>query len=343
MTNPPQFWTLAPQDQRALFAEASKHLKLPEHMVEKDAWVCWTLKRLFDLPDARDHFIFKGGTSLSKVWKVIHRFSEDIDISLSREWLGYDGLNDPEAVTGKERKRRLDGLATNCAEKLRSDVLPSLRDKFGTELGARDWSLKVAADDAQTLLFFYPSVFGDVAGNYVRPVVRIEGGARSDRWPVAEQALLPYFAEAFPEAFPHAAFTVPVLDAERTFWEKATSLHAEAHRAAEKATPERFSRHYADLAALARHVVGQQALLRDDLRARVVEHKQVFFTSAWASYETAKPGSFRLIPSSQRLAFLAKDYQAMHPMFFRSPSSWTEIVEILAQLEVQINAGTTQG
>jgi hypothetical protein len=341
MTNPPSFWTLTARDQRALFAEASKRLKLPEHMVEKDAWVCWTLKRLFDLPDARDHFIFKGGTSLSKVWKVIHRFSEDIDISLSREWLGYAGSHDPEAVTGKERKRRLEGLAANCAEKLRTNVLPAMRELFQTELGVKGWSLEVAADDAQTLLFLYPTVFGEASGDYVRPVVRIEGGARSDRWPVAEQALVPYVAEAFPEAFPKAAFTVPVLDAERTFWEKATNLHAEEHRAAEKATPERFSRHYADLAALALHVVGQQALLRDDLRARVVEHKQVFFASAWASYQTAKPGSFRLIPSPQRLEFLAADYHAMHPMFFRSPPSWTEVVETLAQLEVVINAGVS--
>ena len=343
MTNPPPFWTLTAQDQRALFAEASERLKLPEHMVEKDAWVCWTLKRLFDLPDARDHFIFKGGTSLSKVWKVIHRFSEDIDISLSREWLGFAGSLDPEAATGKERKRRLDGLAETCAQKLRLDVLPTLREQFIVELGPKGWSLDVAADDAQTLLFFYPSVFGEAAGDYVRPVVRIEGGARSDRWPVAEQAIRPYVAEAFPEAFPQAAFTVPVLDAERTFWEKATILHAEAHRAADKGTPERFSRHYADLAALSLHPVGQQALIRDDLRARVVAHKQVFFASAWASYETARPGSFRLIPSPQRLEFLAQDYQAMQPMFFRPPPSWTEIVATLVRLEAQINAPSMEG
>jgi hypothetical protein len=337
MTNPLPFWTLTSQDQRALFAEASKRLKLPEQMVEKDAWVCWTLKRLFDLPKARDHFIFKGGTSLSKVWKVINRFSEDIDISLSREWLGYAGSHDPEAATGKERKRRLDGLNESCAEKLRSVVLPALLAQFSSELGASGWSLKVAADDAQTLLFFYPSVFGVTAGDYVRPVVRIEGGARSDRWPVTEQALFPYVAEAFPEAFPQAVFTVPVLDAEPTFWEKATILHAEAHRAAEKATPERFSRHYADLAALAAHQVGIRAMIRDDLRVRVVEHKQVFFASAWASYETAIPGSFRLVPSPERLEFLAKDYQAMNPMFFLPPPSWRQIVEALALLEVQIN------
>ena len=288
MTNSPQYWALTAQDQRALFAAAAERLLLPAYMVEKDAWVCWTLKRLFDLPAAREHFIFKGGTSLSKVWKVIERFSEDIDISLSRDWLGYAGAQDPEVSSGKERKRRLDGLAEICAQKLSSEVLPALHTQFSKELGGKGWSLKIAEDDAQTLLFFYPSVFVEAAGDYVRPVVRIEGGARSDCWPVTAQSLKPYIAEAFPEAFPQAAFTVPVLDAERTFWEKATILHAEAHRDAAKATPERFSRHYADLAALAGHAVGKQALTRDDLRARVVAHKQVYFASAWASYETAR-------------------------------------------------------
>ncbi|MCX6934356.1 MAG: nucleotidyl transferase AbiEii/AbiGii toxin family protein, partial [Verrucomicrobia bacterium] len=100
---------------------------------------CWTLKRLFDLPDARDHFIFKGGTSLSNVWKVIHRFSEDIDISLSREWLGYAGSHDPEAVTGKERKRCLKSLAANCAEKLRTNVeaVPRTSQSSGASSGKR--------------------------------------------------------------------------------------------------------------------------------------------------------------------------------------------------------------
>lgn len=80
-----------------------------------------------------------------------------------------------------------------------------------------------------------------------------------------------------------------------------------------------------------------RAVIRDDLRVRVVEHQQVFFASAWASYETAIPGSFRLVPSPQRLELLAKDYQAMNPMFFLPPPSWRQIDEALALLEVQIN------
>ena len=87
---------LSDPDRKALFLEAQRNTGMVAEMIEKDFWVCWTLRHLFELPEAKDHFIFKGGTSLSKVWRVIQRFSEDIDISLSREWLGFSGERDPE-------------------------------------------------------------------------------------------------------------------------------------------------------------------------------------------------------------------------------------------------------
>jgi len=179
------------------------------------------------------------------VWKVIHRFSEDIDISLSREWLGFVGNRDPEAATSrKQREKLLLELSAACASKLRDDVLPALRQSFTAALGPTGWSLDVAADDSQTLLFTYVSAFTATPGaGYVRPVVKIECGARSDRWPAAEQIIAPYLAEAFPEIFAAAGFQVLVLDIERTFWEKATILHAEAHRPTDKATPDRRDRH----------------------------------------------------------------------------------------------------
>ncbi len=154
--------------------------------------------------------------------------------------------------------------------------------------------------------------------------------------------MVAYFAEAYPQAFPDAAFTVPVLGIERTFWEKATILHAEAHRPADKAIPERFSRHYADLAALGQHTAGTEALARDDLRARVVAHKQVFFPAAWANYETAVPGTLKLIPSAERLAALESDYRAMQEMFFRAPQTWSEILATLTALETRINSASAK-
>lgn len=271
---------------------------------------------------------------------MIHRFSEDIDISLSREWLGFGGREDPEAAaTRKQRKLRLEALSQVCANRLASEVLPSLRTAFSEALGNQGWSLDVLAGDPQTLLFSYPTVFAeDIGSAYVRPAVRIECGARSDRWPVTEGKVLPYVAEAFPENLPDADVSLPVLGIERTFWEKASILHAEFHRPQEKAIPERYSRHYADMASLAVSEWCAAALQRDDLRARVVAHKLVFFPAVWAHTETAVPGTFRIVPPEVRREALARDYAAMREMFFRKPPAWREVLDVLSDLEARINA-----
>ncbi len=326
--------------QRAeLYQAASQQLGMAEVIIEKDFWVCWSLRELFTLPGIGDHLLFKGGTSLSKVWRAIARFSEDIDVSLSREWLGFVGPRDPEAAdTGKQQRARIENLATACAQKIEAEILPALRARASAALGPDGWAIAIDADDPQTLRFTYPTVLAaGVPDAYIRREVRIECGARSDDWPAEEKTILPYVAEAYPSTITDAAVPLRVLSIERTFWEKATILHAEVHREESKATPSRYSRHYADLAALAHHAKAEAALARDDLRARVVEHKSVFFASAWASYETAVPGTFRLVPSEYRLAALEADYRAMQEMFFKRPRAWSDIVNTLQKLERRIN------
>jgi len=331
---------LTPIQRAELYKAASQQLGLGEVVIEKDFWVCWTLRELFALPGIGDHLIFKGGTSLSKVWRAISRFSEDIDVSLSREWLGFVGVRDPESATsGKKQRERIDDLASACARKIETEILPALRARATAALGDHGWSIAIDADDSQTLRFIYPSSLGERAPEaYIRREVKIECGARSDDWPAEDKTVLPYVAEAYPDTITNAAVPLRVLSIERTFWEKAAILHAEAHRDETKATPPRFSRHYADLAALATHGSAASALARDDLRSRVVEHKSVFFASAWAKYETEVPGSFRLIPPAYRLASLETDYRAMQEMFFEEPRSWSEIVELLQTLEQAINS-----
>ena len=318
------------EDRRELWSRAAERLlPLSDLMIEKEVWVCLTLKHLFGLPGARDHFIFKGGTSLSKVWRAIHRFSEDIDISLSREWLGFGGDRDPEAAgTRKQRKKQLEALSSACGDRLRGEVAPALRSALTGVLGTEGWSLEIDPKDEQTLLFAYPTVFGEMTGRaYIRPVVKIECGARSDRWPVSSGHVTAYVAEAFPDALAMTGVDIPVLDIERTFWEKASILHAEEHRPAEKPIPERYSRHYADLAALAKSESAARA------------HKLVFFPAVWAHTETAVPGTFRLVPPTERLDALARDYSAMRDMFFREPPLWSEVLAVLSELEAQINRG----
>lgn len=131
---------------------------------------------------------------------------------------------------------------------------------------------------------------------------------------------------------------IPVLSIERTFWEKASILHAEAHRPLEKMIPDRYSRHYADLAALAQTEIGKNALQRDDLRARVVAHKQVFFPAIWARTDTAVPGTFRLMPQKERSEILARDYAEMRDMFFGESPTWNDILDVLKNLEARINS-----
>ena len=332
---------LTPRQRVELFEQTTQQTGIDAVIIEKDFWVCWTLRQLFTLPGIGEHLIFKGGTSLSKVWRAIARFSEDIDVSLSRDWLGFTGTRDPEkAASGKKQRERIEDLAAACAEKIKSEVLPALRARAAAALGEDGWTIAIDADDPQTLRFNYPSTLGEHASEaYIRREVKIECGARSDAWPAEERSILPYVAEPYPDTITDAAVPLKVLSIERTFWEKATILHAEAHREATKATPTRFSRHYADLAALADHDSVTGALSRDDLRARVVAHKQVFFAAGWAKYDTAVPGTFRLVPPAHRLAALENDYRAMQEMFFGRPLSWAEIVERLRKLETVINRG----
>jgi hypothetical protein len=335
------------EERRDLFTEAAAQWgNIAPEVIEKDFWVCWTLKHIFDLGPAPAHLVFKGGTSLSKVYGVIERFSEDIDLSLSREDLGFGGERNPyNAPSRKKQDALIDQLVARCTEAIATDLLPRLRERFASVLGPegteRGWSLSIDDSDAQTVNFSYaPGVLlGRTAPpRYLRPIIRLELGARSDHWPAEDRSVRPYAAEVMPEQFAKPECPVRVLSAERTFWEKATILHAECHRGPGKPPGERQTRHYYDLVKLYENPLGQNALKRIDLLAAVVKHKMLFFRSGWARYEEAKPGSFRLVPSADRLPQLKADYAEMQEvMIFGDSPSFEAILETLAAIETEIN------
>jgi hypothetical protein len=232
--------------------------------------------------------LFKGGTSLSKVYKVIERFSEDVDIVLDRHALGFTGEQDPSNIAGtNKRNRKLDELAIKCSEMVHGAVRHELQESFRAVLREADWDISedLADADRQSLLFTYPlgleeNLYG--LGNYIRPVVRLEFGCRGDVWPSERQPVQPYVADALPGILAKPTANVHVLRPERTFWEKATLLHAVFHSGK---MPTRLSRHYYDLARLYRHEYGQNAVADFGLLASVVEHKKVFFREAAARYQ----------------------------------------------------------
>jgi Nucleotidyl transferase AbiEii toxin, Type IV TA system len=338
------YLALSLEEQRAACLLVQDALQLHAGSVEKDFWVCWTLRELFTLPDIRTYLTFKGGTSLSKAWKLIHRFSEDLDLVVDKEVLGFGGAASPDqAPSQKQRRVRNEALMSACRDWVQKTLMPTLSAKIEATLGASGWQLEVDPDmpDGQCLLFHYPSAFSPESPGYVRPVVKIELGARSDDWPHVDKVIQSYVTERFPALGPDTAFSVRVLSVERTFWEKACLLHEETFRPVDGSKPRKFrmARHYYDLWCLLIAGVGERAIAETALFKRVAEHREIFFRYSWVDYSTHKPGSFRLSPPEDHIPMWMADYKAMQgPMFFGPTPSFEEMMVAVSQFEKTFNA-----
>ncbi len=334
------------KDRAALFGETGAARGVAETIIEKDFWVCWTLRRLFSLTgkDAAT-LVFKGGTSLSKAYGAIRRLSEDIDLSFDRADLGY-GDRDPETegISRKKARQLIEDLVADVERHIADKLLPALLGAITDQLGAPEtgkWTLEIDPTDSQTINFHYPTVLpsSEYEGMaYITPRVKLELGARGDPWPTEKKTIRPFAADDFPNFFEEPDSEVTVLSARRTFWEKATALHAEAHRPKESPTPQYFSRHCYDLAMLLEIAEGQEAARDFDLLAQVANHKNIFFRSAWANYDTAKPRTMRLMPDEARIKDLRADYKAMAPMMFdETPPDFDAILAKIDALQTAIN------
>ncbi len=332
------------EERNALFGESANRREVLSQIIEKDFWVCWTLGKLFALPEISPHLIFKGGTSLSKIYGVIQRFSEDIDVSINRQYLGFEGELDPLNITGtNKRKIAVEEIKEACKLKVQGHLFGQLQESFSENLGADGWSLFVDETDVdgQTLLFTFPqaSSSSDTQGlRYIKPIIRIELGARAEHQPYEMRKIRSYAAEDFPDLFSNPECEIKVLAAERTFWEKATILHDQYHRSETDKTAERVSRHYYDLFKLAKTEIAERAIKDKDLLKNVVENKKIFFTRAAAQYDEALTGYLHLSPKEERLSALKADYERMAEMFFSEPPKMAEILNELAKLEERINS-----
>ncbi|MFH1039545.1 MAG: nucleotidyl transferase AbiEii/AbiGii toxin family protein [PVC group bacterium] len=330
-----------PRDELArIFREVGAQRTIGPYIVEKDFWVCWLLGLIFTDAKLVGHLIFKGGTSLSKVFSITKRFSEDIDLSVDPDWLGFSGKASPEAAPNRSQfDKRIKALEASCAATVRDRFLPVLVRHIVKHLpGIASSALTFEVDPAThspVLLFAYPRA-GDTTGS-LRPQVKLEFGSLYDQRPTGSHTVIPLAAEVFPAMFREAACPVVALEAERTFWEKATILHAEYHRPADKPPPVGLSRHYYDLYCLSRSTAGERALADTNLLTRVRKHKQTYFRSVWAHYDTAIPGAFRLAPNPARRPAIERDYRGMADMFMATPPAFVAIMAQLDAVERRIN------
>jgi len=334
--------TAAPELRASAFTEAGIRQNMATAIVEKDFWVCWMLGLLFKHPEWSKGLVFKGGTSLSKVFKAIERFSEDIDLSLCPAVLGIEAGDLEQANSRRKRDGLMVDLETRCSAWVRTTLLPVLEERVTSILGARGgdrlWLEHVTDDASQSpvLNFHYPCEYG--AGlPYIRRVVKLEFGSLTDQQPTGEHEVRPWVADSLNAEMRDMGCQVVALEIERTFWEKATILHSEHHRDPGSAMPVRYSRHYSDLASLYHSGLAGKALEDSLIRQRVVDWKSRFFPRTWARYDLAQPGTFRLLPPPGRIPELKGDYEEMREMFIGDPLSFSTIMDILTDLEKRIN------
>jgi hypothetical protein len=343
------FLSAAAEDRRDAFLGTARRLGTPEQNVEKDFWVCWTLDALFNTTEANGpRLLFKGGTSLSKAFGLISRFSEDIDITIFRDDLGQGAsVEELEALSGKKRRARLDAIKTASqayvSEPMRRRLTIQLRDALqaaGLPLTAASIELDPDDQDQQSLLLWYPQVTSATDG-YIRPAVKIESGAKSALDPNRPTTIRPYVADDVTGMDLRVSNVTTVL-AERTFWDKAVILHGLRQwfekRGALRGGGQRVSRHYYDVYRLLESDAGRSAARDLDLAADCVRHAQMFFNSPDLNLTTAAPGSFTLSPNSDMAADLTRDYAAMTGMIFGKAPPFREILERIAVFETDVNA-----
>ena len=322
---------LSPEQKNELFSETARLMQTTEAIVEKDFWVVWTLDKLFSDDRLNKILMFKGGTSLSKVFHLIGRFSEDIDLILDWNLVTNE---DPFSVRSSNTKQNKFNVEVNekAKEYIQEVLMPIISEIIETQCTCE------FGEDEKGNYFVninYPSAFSDDA---LRPQILLEIGPLAAWLPSSSYTIKPFAAEQFPHLFKQSTCNVNAVVAKRTFWEKATILHQEANRAEGKLIPLRHSRHYYDLAQMAQSEVKEEALSDLQLLKDVVEFKQKFYRSPWARYEDAKVGSFKILPPAFRHKELKDDYTAMKSMIFDKHLTFEEIIEILTTLENDINA-----
>lgn len=330
-------------ERRDLFLGTAARLGTAVQHIEKDFWVCWTLDALFNsLPKGNPRLLFKGGTSLSKAFGLIARFSEDIDITVFRDDLGYNaGTEEFEAMSGKKRRARLDAIRASCQAYINGPLTEQFGAAAAAAIPSGRYQLQADPDDAdgQSLLFWYPAVTAR-PGDYTRSAVKIESGARSAIDPNTTVIVKPYVADDLPD-LDLAVTNVRTVRPERTFWDKVVILHGlrqwHERRSELRHGGQRVSRHYYDVHQLMQSAQISEWLANQQLARDCVRHARLFFGSTDLGLATAEPGTFTLVPTQGMRDALAKDYEAMTGMVFGQVPPLSHVFESVATLERTIN------
>ena len=339
---PNSYFDLSAKEQHELLAAASNDTGRDASVIEKDIWLCFVLQHLFGMPGGLP-MAFKGGTSLSKVFSVIERFSEDVDVTIDYRHLGCEiPLSEMMLLSGRRRTQIGDALKAKVQTYTTEIVRPYLKAQLDKLPCGQECDVAIS-EDGENLHVIYPSRVPE-RGVYLREFVLLEFGGRNLIEPNGIYTIQPEIAKLYEAVnFPMATGVV-VLAAERTFWEKVTLIHAQCNRPFAEGV-NRVSRHWYDLAMLARHDCGKRAKLDLALLSNVIDLKSVFFKSATTRYELCLAGELNLLPDKGNLPLLIKDYLHMQGagMLNGHEFPMEQILDELGDLQAEINKLATMG
>ncbi|MCL2512098.1 MAG: nucleotidyl transferase AbiEii/AbiGii toxin family protein [Bacteroidales bacterium] len=334
------FFQLSSQDRIEIINQAVIHKKLPPEAIEKDIWVTAVLRALFALPYS-EHISFKGGTSLSKCWSVIERFSEDVDIAINREYFGFFG----EIFTIKQISKNLRKACCKfCRNTLQFDLAKQMiesgidENMFSVSMNITD----ITTVDPEKIFIKYKSLFVDnhinSIENYIKPVVVLEINGRSMKEPLESVEIKSFIDEIFSgKAFVDEAFFVSVVAPERTFLEKICLLHEEFSKQDEHIRVNRMSRHLYDIARILDTPIAEKALNNIALYKSIIAHRRMFIAIKDFDYDTLFPATINIIPPKFAVTDWEEDYNKMRTMIYGKYVPFNNLIDSIKQLNERIN------
>jgi hypothetical protein len=322
---------LSAAEKSEVFSELTNYVPLEEVAIEKDWWVVQTLRLVFTM-DCAPGLVFKGGTSLSKAWGLINRFSEDIDLALDRAYLGFDA----EMIPAQVKK-----LRRASAAYISQSFFPQLVSKFkenGFEgLDIRLGAIKDPDQDPLIIEIYYPSV--TKPNKYVQPRVLVEIGSRSLREPFTIKSFSSFVGEHLKgRSFADLPIEIPTVNPERTFLEKVFLLHEEFQKPVEKIRVDRLSRHLYDIEKLMDTQFGKAALFDRHLYETIVHHRKTLTLVRGIDYTNHSPDKINPLPPDSLMADWKRDYEIMQESMIYGPSlPFEQLIERIKELKNRFN------
>lgn len=322
-------WTkLSIEERLTILANIADKKGIVENAVEKDYWVSMVLRSIFSLPYS-DALVFKGGTSLSKGWNLIERFSEDIDLAIDRKFLGFgEKLNKSQRTKLRKESKKF------ICNTLAKDIEGKLAE-YGIFDACKIIAPETSVSDLDPVVLFveYNTVLSQTI-HYIPERVKIEISCRSLIEPFEKIAIRSMIEDAYPdEDFAMPKVEVPTVLPGRTFLEKIFLLHEEFTRPGGCTHIERLTRHMYDIVKMMDKPFAIEAMNNHVLYNEIVAHRKAFTAWSGLDYSTHHPQTINFVPPTEIEPVLRNDYEQMkYGFIYKDAPTYDYLVKKLKEL-----------